>query len=365
MKERIYICHTFYHVYITVVKELNIRLKLIPGTAKDDGTGYGEASILLSTMSNDFGNIDKRLLESGLFKEVYFFDEKEDVSSEEVMRYHRDRKNTLLNLFQRILYTKKLGKLQEKHIPVNLREYKDIYVYCDSDPIGYYLCANKIYYHAIEDGLDCIAYYDTARFSNRGSFKIKAALAALGLIFIENGYSKYCIDMEVNNISLLKYPTSNMKEVPRRELYNNLRDEDRQTIVNIFLENPQKLLGQIETGKGRPAIMILSEPLCDLETRKRIFKDIIREYGQGKLVYIKPHPRDTLDYGAEFPESMVIGGRFPMEVMNDVPGLYVDKLISVFTQVKNIDFAGECILLGEDFMDRYEAPEIHRQNEVI
>ena len=353
MKERIYICHTFYHVYITVVKELNMR------------NATGEASILLSTMSNDFGNIDKKLIESGLFKEVYFFDEKEDVSSKEVMRYHKDRKNTVFNLIQRIIYTRKLGNLQEQYIPVNLHEYKDIYVYCDSDPIGYYLCTNKIYYHAIEDGLDCIAYYDTARYSNRGSFNIKARLAALGLIFIENGYSKYCIDMEVNDISLIQYPISNMKEVPRKELYVNLTDEDKRRIVDIFLDKPERLLQQIKESMGRPAIMILSEPLCDLETRKKIFKDIIDEYGRGHIVYIKPHPRDTLDYVAEFSKAVVIEGRFPMEVMNDIKGLYVDKLISVFTQVKNIDFAGECILLGEDFMDKYESPEIHRQNEAI
>jgi len=31
--------------------------------------------------------------------------------------------------------------------------------------------------------------------------------------------------------------------------------------------------------------------------------------------------------------------------------------------VTGITFAKECIKLGNDFMDRYEAPEIHRRNE--
>ena len=66
-------------------------------------------------------------------------------------------------MFHRICYTKKLGKLQQPFVPVNFKEYGDIYVYCDSDPIGYYLSYKKIPYHAIEDGLNCILHYDTAK----------------------------------------------------------------------------------------------------------------------------------------------------------------------------------------------------------
>ena len=88
-------------------------------------------------------------------------------------------------------------------MPVDFRNYRDIYVFCDSDPIGYYLNWKKIPYHALEDGLDCIYYYDTARYDNRGHFRLKAFLASLNLIFIQNGYSKYCVDMEVNNTSIL------------------------------------------------------------------------------------------------------------------------------------------------------------------
>lgn len=40
-------------------------------------------------------------------------------------------------------------------------------------------------------------------------------------------------------------------------------------------------------------------------------------------------------------------------------------MISVFTVVHAIQFAEEIVYLGEDFMDNYEAPELHRQNEMI
>lgn len=113
----------------------------------------------------------------------------------------------------------------------------------------------------------------------------------------------------------------------------------------------------------------MSEPLCDLEVRKQIFTDIIEEYGvvDGKRaqILIKPHPRDVLDYEKEFPEHIVLDGRFPMEILNFIPGLSFKRVISVFTVPGGIMFAEEILFLGEDFMDKYEAPELHRQNDFI
>lgn len=125
---RVYICHTYYHVYIAVVKELVGRRER-----------SGSADIILSTMSNDFESLEDRLKKSGVFENIYTYDEQEDVTSEKVMKYHRDRGNIILNLMQRITYTKLLGKLQEDYIPTDISKYGDVYVFCDSDPIGYYL----------------------------------------------------------------------------------------------------------------------------------------------------------------------------------------------------------------------------------
>ncbi len=106
-----------------------------------------------------------------------------------------------------------------------------------------------------------------------------------------------------------------------------------------------------------------------METRKRIFRDIIEEYGkidgQRAQILIKPHPRDVLDYKELFPEHIVLDGKFPMEVLNEVKGLALDRVVTVFTVPDAITFVKEKVFLGEDFMDKYEAPEIHRQNEQI
>lgn len=358
MRKRIYICHTFYHVYIACLKELN-----------KDREFWGEASLMLSKMSNDFGNLKSRVEKTDLFAEVIEFDEKEEGFFPELLPLKKDTGNLIKNMFQRIRFTKKFGKLLAPYVPVNLKEYKDIYVFCDSDPIGYYLSTHRIYYHALEDGLDCIRYYDTARYDNRGHFGLKAWMAAHNLFFIQNGYSKYCLDMEVNDISVLQYPCSKYIEKPRKELTEKLDTEAKAILVAIFIENKEELMTVLREDAHRARVLVLTEPLCDLETRERIFRDIMEEYGMvsGKeaKIMLKPHPRDVLDYRKLFPEHVVLDGKFPMEILNYVEGLVFDRVVSVFTVPHGILFAKEKVFLGEDFMDRYEAPEIHRQNEQI
>ncbi len=356
---RIYICHTYYHAYIAVVKELVRR--------HEDNDG---ADIMLSTMSNDFGNLKGRLEKAGVFGRVFMFDEKEDVTSEEVMSYHRDRGNIVSNLLQRIIYTKLLGKLQEEHIPTDLSAYKDVYVFCDSDPIGYYLNYKKIPYHAVEDGLNSGKLDDQARIANKGAWPLKKAMAAVGLIFIESGYSRYCIDYEVNDISVNHKPPKNIVEVPRKELNDKLTAGDHRILVDIFLPNKEHVISQLlgdtsseSSTEKMPQVMILTEPLCEMDVRKKLFGDVIDMYKEGHRVIIKPHPRDILDYEKEFPETVVIREKFPMEVLGDVEGFAVDKVVSVITQMDNVYFAKEIEYLGLDFLDKYEDPAIHRKTE--
>ncbi|WP_243111847.1 glycosyltransferase family 52 [Butyrivibrio sp. CB08] len=359
-KDRVYICHTYYHAYIAVVKELVARQE-----------GKGSADIILSTMSNNFEQLPERLRRAGVFDNVFMYDEKEDVTSEEVMSYHQDKGNIVANLIQRITYTRLLGKLQEDYIPTDLAAYRDVYVFCDSDPIGYYLNYKKIYYHAVEDGLNSGKLDDQARNSNRGAWPLKKFMASLGLIFIESGYSKYCIDFEVNDISVNHKPPKNIVEVSREELRSKLTSDDHRLLVDIFLPNKEKVVSQL-LGTGeyaeaekRPQVMILTEPLCELDVREKIFGDIVKDYIDTNRVIIKPHPRDLLDYEKAFPGVVVVRDRFPMEVLGDIEGFAVDKVISVITQMDNVYFAKEIVYLGLDFLDKYEDPSIHRMNESL
>lgn len=349
--EDVYICHTFYHVYVTLMMEFN-----------KPSVEQGKSDLLLSTMSNDFSAMFPRIKDSGVFNAVYLYEEKEPSAFPELDRYRTNKGNLISNLLQRYKYTKLLGKLEEEYIPTDLTKYDNVYVFCDSDPIGYYLNYKKIHYSALEDGLNSGRLDDQARNSNPGHFGLKCFLAGLGLIFIESGYSKYCDHYIVNDISENHLPPKNIKEQSFSKLCQKLTRKEHDKMVEIFLGEDTQLTDTLDVSKyDDETVMVLTEPLCDLDTRKRIFTDIIKEYAKGCRVIIKPHPRDVLDYEKEFPESIVIRERFPMEVMNDIDGLRVTKVISVITQTDCIQFADKIIYLGLDFLDRYEDPSIHRK----
>ena len=353
-RERIYVCHTFYHVYVTLLKEFAL------STEKQ-----GAATIVLSKMSNNFGELKKRLEESALFEEVLEYDEKRYTFFPELQKYKVDR-NFVVNLINRMIFTKKLAKFQEPYIPTDFRVYKDIYVFCDSDPIGYYLNYKKIKYHAVEDGLNSLVHVDAARYDNRGNFAIKAFLAKHNFLFIQNGYSKYCVDMEVNQIEGIMFPIEKHIEVPRKQLQERLTKQEKDIITNIFVKNRAEIEDRLNTIDSKEkTTLILTEPLCSLEVRKQIFKALAEEYEEKGTVIIKPHPRDELDYEKEFSEYVVIEKMVPMEVLSYITKESFDRVVSVLTDLNGVEFATEKIRLGADFMDKYEAPEIHRQNEQI
>lgn len=350
MKERIYVCHTFYNIYVTLLKEF-----ALPAEQQ------GQADIALSTISSDLSVLKGRLEKSGVFAHVYLLDEKKDSFFPELAKYKKSYHNILRHLYNRILYTKKLGRREAPYMTIPFEQYQDVYVYCDSDPIGYYLNYKHICYHALEDGLDCLKYLDGAHYDNRGHFKLKAFLSSLNIIFIQNGYGRYCLDMEVNDLSCLRHIGPNYKVVPRKPLEQGLTGEQKRTMLEIFMEDGERFVQELgEKAKG-DCILFLTQPHPQSEeARKQICHDIIRDYCQGAHVIIKPHPRDLIDYGALRPDCTVIRGKFPVEVLNFLEGVHFKKVISIATTaLDTIDFADEKINLGDTFWDQYEDPEKH------
>ena len=478
MNERIYVCHTFYHVYVTCLKELAIRREAAYAageadrvrlkerarrvttdenktisrvdlnekksmhaqddaaerynektstnkrnndtrennenafTNKHDYDTPGTATLILSKMSTDFGSLVDRVRAGGLFAEVIEFDEKRDDFFEELAPLRKNTGSIVSNMFNRIRFCRRFPELEAPYVPVDFRQYRDIYVFCDSDPVGYYLNANGIFYHAVEDGLNCLKRFDAARFDNRGAFPVKRWMAKKGYIFIQNGYAKHCLDMEVNDLSVLSADADGVKiayeaaedgtakraraiasgkkpvyvELPRRVLTGALTKTDKLVLTRMFIENADALQAALMQQAERPRILILTEKILDTDARGNLFTELVARYatwkGRQALVFVKPHPRDEVDYRAMFspendgvysadsaqvtgsstssgaarPEVIVLSSAFPMEMLNFIEGLCFDAVVSVFTQTDAVLFAKERISLAEEFA--YAAPEL-------
>ncbi|MBQ0042447.1 MAG: lipooligosaccharide sialyltransferase [Lachnospiraceae bacterium] len=369
---RIYVCHTLYHVYVSILKELNFQMaeardkvQSVEQTTCDnrDEAGTGRilrADIALSTVYMDLSEVGEKLKTSGIFENVYSMEEHYAEDFPEIIKYRQNHGNILIHTWNRLKYTKKLGKKQEEFIKIDFRKYQDIYVFCDSDPIGYYLNYKHIYYHAVEDGYNCLKVFDAAHVDNAGHFEFKAKLARMGLIFIQNGYSKYCLDMEVNDKSVFDYEFDKYIEVPRAKLEKQLGAAERKKILDIFLPDAEEISRQLSGCDD--CILFLTEgyPGDRPDIREKICEDILRDYCQGKKVVIKPHPRDDVDYATKFGQCIVIRGKFPIEVLNFIDGIHFSLALSIITSaLDNINFVDEKRNLGPAFYDAYEPAEKH------
>ena len=85
-KGRVYVCHTYYHVYVALLKEFNL-----------DKEERFKADLVLSLMSNDFENLSDRILENKVFENVYLFDEKRETFFPEVMKYKENNDMTAVS----------------------------------------------------------------------------------------------------------------------------------------------------------------------------------------------------------------------------------------------------------------------------
>lgn len=358
-KSRIYVCHTFYHVYVAALKEMKL-VRETPANA------YKKADIALSSVSTDFERLGDRLAKAEIFQEVIALDEKREDFFPELAKYRKNYSNVLKHMLNRMIFTKKLAKCECPYMEViDFAAYEDIYVFCDSDPIGYYLNYRHLYYHAVEDGLDCLKNLDDAYVANHGHFRLKTWFSRHNLIFIMNGWGKYCLDMEINDRSVVPTDCPRFVEVPRKPLEQALTPVQKRQMIEAFIEDSDALIQQLRSSReGEEFACFLTEPHpVDVEARKRVCLDVLAQYCQGYRVLIKPHPRDTIDYEALCPDAVVLRGRFPVEVLNFFEGLRIKRAVSILTTaMNNMDFVEEKLNLGASFWDAYEDPEKHAYN---
>jgi len=354
-KTRIYVCHTFYHVYVSILKEMKLQR---------EHADYQKADIVLSKLSSDFSELEERLRKTNIFHEVLVLDEKREDFFPELAKYRQNYNNILKHMINRMIFTKKYAKCEEPYMTIDFAAYEDIYVYCDSDPIGYYLNYKKIYYHAVEDGLDCLKNLDDAYVANAGHFKLKTWFSRHNLIFIMNGWGKYCLDMEINDRSVVPTDCPRFVVEPRKPMEQALTSEQKRLMVEAFIPDVEALLAQLSSKEGEEFFMFMTQPYpVEEELRKQICLDVIAQYGNGYRVLIKPHPRDMIDYVNLCPNCVVIRGRFPIEVMNFFEGIHIKRGVSILTTaMDSMDCIDEKINLGADFWDAYEPREKHAFN---
>lgn len=194
----------------------------------------------------------------------------------------------------------------------------EIHIFNDYTKIGHYLHRNKIFYTLMEDGLNCMQHPLRVQ-----KLTIKDRVSN----FLTNtpkwdGFSRYCKKIVVNNLEGIRIDKrhSKFEEKSKKALLSKLPIEIKQKILEIF--NVKEI-----TIKDR-SVLILTQLLTDEfpdETEKSEFwRKVIDKYRlEGFNIYVKVHPRDTLDY-SKFPVT-ILPQNMPAELLD----FAVDKQFSI------------------------------------
>lgn len=318
--KKIYICNAYYHVLITLLKEINNK----------------NVDIILSDSIPKYKVLGKRILNKNIINNIYYVEEKKINLPKEPI------------FLGKIFHFSNIRKAVTKHLNINFENYDDIIIYNDWTPLGYYLSAAKIKYILYEDGLDLFKKEIYTPFNYN---LIDRILGFLNLKILSVGESKYIKEIEVNDIQGIAISKKNIKEVNRIKLMEKTSKENKKLIYDIFIEPSFNL-------KNKKNILILTEPLF-LDRRVKsesdqisLYRNIIKEVNNDNYnIYIKPHPRDLINYERLVSNNNIIDKDIPIEVLNFNNNVYFEKAIAITsTSIDGIKFVKERIKLGNKFI---------------
>ncbi|MCI6272312.1 MAG: glycosyltransferase family 52 protein [Erysipelotrichaceae bacterium] len=298
----IYICFTLYHLMITILKI---------------DTSKNNVLVLMDSIYNA-ENLKDDILKLKIFKNIYVL---------------KDRK----------YYSKFPIYSNSVKSELNFLKSNNVYIFNDYSFIGEFLHRNKIKYHLIEDGYNSFKY-DFLNPSDSFYYKLKC-------FFLNKtkfkGYSRFCIDIEVNDLNDLPSDNRNNKflELPRKVLFEKQYNDKKNIIDNIFNVHNVSL--------EENSILILTQPLFkdglveSEDEQFAIYNDVCNTYKNNFKIYIKVHPRDNVDY-LKISDVKILDRKFPIEILSFSSNLKFKKGITYSSSaLEFIDFVEEKIFINE------------------
>lgn len=320
MEKSIYICSTYYHVLIALVRSI------------DELNNW---DILITNYISNRFDLAKRLKQNDTFNHVYV--------TREVKEY------VPKNKFDAIFFARKKNAVKlEKELPVDLRRYKNICAFHDDIWVTHYMKTQQISYCLLEDALNSFVTITESPFSYMiPKHNLKSWIKkSLNLQYRFWGECKYVKMIEVNSKSGLQIPLGDkVIEYPRKSMFSRLKNEDENKILHVFLP-------EMNFSCESECVILLTQPLYEdglvenEEVQKAIYQYIMNHYtDKGDVIFIKPHPRDNVIY--DYNNVNILYKDFPVEILNFQKGIYFKKAVTAFsTAIDSLTFINEKVSLG-------------------
>ena len=334
--KNIYVCNTYFQLLITIIKVM-----------KSDEKN----SVVIADTIDNAKDLIKKIKSANIFSNIYFYEELK------VLNEFKER-----NIERKPFRKKEMIDLFKEYSTINFASYDNIYIYNDWTTIGAYLIDSKLRFHLIEDGLDAF-YYIKGNFKDRVTFlnpnllyRIKYIIKKiLNIGYDFFGQSKYVIDIEVNDISKIFIKNKNVKEIRKKDLYNSLNKSEKRKIYYLFMSN------NINLSSKNKSLLLLTQPLyidnmVDTEEDQiKIYSEIIDQHIKKYNIFIKPHPRDNLDYKKINNNVNIIDKNIPIEVLKFNDEIHFEKALTITSSsINSLDFVKEKIEYGFDYLDQYK-----------
>lgn len=329
-KNQVFVCGTYFHIYISVLKALyredkNIKTLLI----LDNHTPDIESIIPRLEQSGFFDHVTQipfrdvrtKIRKSGVFRrnfnrsknEITFVDTHTDIS-----KYDEFIRNSEINLFYNLGLTSSYFISKYPNNTIRL----------------------------VEDGE---ANYHT-KLSFFKVFKRKYILNT----FIGEG-----IDQEVNEIEVQHPEKINSrilhkgKKLELQKMQDGLTPEQSNKILDVFLD------GHGIDFSGSKKLLLITQPFSedryfDEDRKVQLYNELLEPYAAEYTIFIKAHPRELTDYKNKIVYDFVdIPRAFPLEMFNLLKNIRFDIGLTMFSSgINNLNCIDKKIILGMDAFEK-------------
>lgn len=246
-----------------------------------------------------------------------------------------------------------VSNMYEQYVCYKIAEFNDIYVAAAHYYFSLYLVANKIPFHYVEDGCGILSKPKISYDIVMNYAPIQANIAQTYGMF--DGNNPYVIDKICN----VKAQSFCLKEtnIADFDLVREAKKCDRGYIDSILKFFRVKRTDADLTESA----LIFTQQLANLgmvtfEEQIVIYQLIIDYFLSGKRILFKTHPDDVMYYSYLFPESEILEGRYPAELLPFITDKMAETSLTVFSSsVLSVRSAfKENIFCGYDFNKTYK-----------
>lgn len=251
-----------------------------------------------------------------------------------------------------------ITQICEERLPQPIEAFTEIYVAAAHYYFSLYLIEKQIPFHFFEDGCGIISKPKVSYDIVKNYQAIQADIAqSYGMFDGDNPYVKDIIC----NVSAQSFPLTDGRVTDFdvvRELYS-CGKELRENIFRLFRMEKTDL----DFGNGA---VVFTQQLANLgivsfEEQICIYQIACDFFLHGKKLFFKVHPDDVMYYSLLFPESTILKGRYPAELMPFLSDRMAETSFTVFSSSVLSVRSGfsENIFCGYDFDKTFSKTELY------